>query len=53
MMAAALGDVVDGTMSGDFAQLTIARPSEGKLERQAFFITLGTDRDGVWRITAM
>ena len=53
MMAASLGDVVDGTMTSEFAELTIARPSDGKLERLAFSITLGTDRDGVWRITGM
>lgn len=52
-MAAQLGEVADGMLGRDTAQLMITRPVEGQSEPSAFFVNFEQDIDGVWSITGM
>lgn len=52
-MAAQLGEVADGTLGRDSAQLMVTRVVAGQPEPDAFFVNFEQDVDGVWFITGM
>ena len=53
-MAGRLGEIVDGTIGQDFAQLVLAKPREGQPGRfRSSPLQFSRDGDGVWRISAL
>jgi hypothetical protein len=54
VVAAGLGQIVDGTISQDMAELILARPISGQPGRfHSFPMQFARDNDGVWRISAL
>lgn len=53
-VADGLGDIVDGTIGTDFAELTLARPIPGNPGNfHSYALQLVRDSDGVWRIASL